>query len=75
MFKTGYFAGASRGVRWDSDHVVTPDDPTSAILEECVHSGALDRIHVGLDFFDASIKPPPHSARPRMPATSPRDSA
>ena len=55
MFKTGYFAGASRGVRWDSDHVVTLDDPTSAILEQCVHSGALDRIHVGLDFFDASI--------------------
>jgi L-rhamnose isomerase len=45
----------SRGVRWDSDHVVTLDDHTSAILEECVHSGALDRIHVGLDFFDASI--------------------
>jgi L-rhamnose isomerase len=55
MFKTGYFAGSSRGVRWYSDHVVTLDDPTSAILEECVHSGALDRIHVGLDFFDASI--------------------
>lgn len=45
----------SRGVRWDSDHVVTLDDQTSAILEECVHSGALERIHVGLDFFDASI--------------------
>lgn len=42
-------------MRWDSDHVVTLDAPTSAILEECVHSGALDRIHVGLDFFDASI--------------------
>lgn len=45
----------SRGVRWDSDHVITLDDQTSAILEECVHSGAMDRIHVGLDFFDASI--------------------
>jgi len=45
----------SRGVRWDSDHVVALDDPTSAILAECVHCGALDRIHVGLDFFDASI--------------------
>jgi L-rhamnose isomerase len=33
-FKTGFFAGASRGVRWDSDHVVTLDDPTSAILED-----------------------------------------
>jgi L-rhamnose isomerase len=34
MFKTGCFAGSSRGVRWDSDHVVTLDDPTSAILED-----------------------------------------
>ena len=45
----------SRGVRWDSDHVVTLDDPTKAILQECVASGEMDRIHVGLDFFDASI--------------------
>jgi L-rhamnose isomerase len=45
----------SRGVRWDSDHVVTLDDPTKAILEACVTSGNRDRIHVGLDFFDASI--------------------
>ena len=45
----------SRGVRWDSDHVITLDDPTKAILEECVVSGHMDRIHVGLDFFDASI--------------------
>jgi L-rhamnose isomerase len=45
----------SRGVRWDSDHVVTLDDPTQAILAECVASGHMDRIHVGLDFFDASI--------------------
>lgn len=45
----------SRGVRWDSDHVVTLDDPTQAILEECVAGGRMDRIHVGLDFFDASI--------------------
>ena len=45
----------SRGVRWDSDHVITLDDATQAILEECVVSGHMDRIHVGLDFFDASI--------------------
>jgi|TARA_B110000093_G_scaffold92436_2_gene99930 L-rhamnose isomerase len=45
----------SRGVRWDSDHVVTLDDPTTAILQECVTSGQMERIHVGLDFFDASI--------------------
>jgi len=45
----------SRGVRWDSDHVITLDDPTTAILEECIASGQMNRIHVGLDFFDASI--------------------
>jgi L-rhamnose isomerase len=45
----------SRGVRWDSDHVVLLDDPTRAILEEIVRCDALDRTHIGLDFFDASI--------------------
>ncbi|MGE9291953.1 MAG: L-rhamnose isomerase, partial [Puniceicoccales bacterium] len=45
----------SRGVRWDSDHVVLLDDPTKAIFEEIVRCDALDRTHIGLDFFDASI--------------------
>jgi len=45
----------SRGVRWDSDHVVILDDPTKAILEEVAACDATDRVHVGLDFFDASI--------------------
>ena len=45
----------SRGVRWDSDHVVLLDDPTRAIMEEVVRGGFLARTHVGLDFFDASI--------------------
>lgn len=45
----------SRGVRWDSDHVVTLDDTTSAILEEAVRVKRSECIHVGLDFFDASI--------------------
>jgi len=45
----------SRGVRWDSDHVVILDDPTKGILEEVAACNAADRIHVGLDFFDASI--------------------
>ena len=45
----------SRGVRWDSDHVVILDDATKAILEEVTACNALGRIHVGLDFFDASI--------------------
>jgi L-rhamnose isomerase len=45
----------SRGVRWDSDHVVLFDDPTRAIMEELVRGKFLARTHIGLDFFDASI--------------------
>jgi len=45
----------SRGVRWDSDHVVLLDDPTMAIMEELVRGDFLGRTHIGLDFFDASI--------------------
>lgn len=45
----------SRGVRWDSDHVVILDDATQAIMQELVRCDALPRTHIGLDFFDASI--------------------
>ena len=45
----------SRGVRWDSDHVVLLDDPTKAIAEEIVRGGFIGRTHFGLDYFDASI--------------------
>jgi L-rhamnose isomerase len=45
----------SRGVRWDSDHVVLFDDATQAIMQELVRCDALPRTHIGLDFFDASI--------------------
>ncbi|HKY54816.1 MAG TPA: L-rhamnose isomerase [Anaerolineales bacterium] len=45
----------SRGVRWDSDHVVTFNDETQAIAHEIVRNDALERIHIGLDYFDASI--------------------
>lgn len=45
----------SRGVRWDSDHVVTMTDDLQGIAQEIVRHGALDRVHIGLDFFDASI--------------------
>jgi L-rhamnose isomerase len=44
----------SRGVRWDSDHIVTLSDDTKQIARECVSSG-LNRIFCALDFFDASI--------------------
>ncbi|MDA0767398.1 MAG: L-rhamnose isomerase [Verrucomicrobia bacterium] len=45
----------SRGVRWDSDHVVTLNDELLAITREIVANNFEDRVHVGLDFFDASI--------------------
>ncbi len=45
----------SRGVRWDSDHVVTLTDELQAIAQEAVRGDYLDRVHFGLDFFDASI--------------------
>jgi L-rhamnose isomerase len=55
QFVPGLLLHLSRGVRWDSDHVVLLDDPTRAILEEVVRGGFLDRTFIGLDFFDASI--------------------
>ncbi|MEM9951109.1 MAG: L-rhamnose isomerase [Chloroflexota bacterium] len=45
----------SRGVRWDSDHVVTLNDDLQAIMQEIIRCDALSNIHIGLDFFDASI--------------------
>jgi len=45
----------SRGVRWDSDHVVTLTDELQAIMQEIVRGDYLERVHIGLDFFDASI--------------------
>src|SRR5690606_18356965 len=54
-FLPGLLLHVSRGVRWDSDHVVLLDDPTRSIMEEIVRCDALDRVRIGLDFFDASI--------------------
>jgi L-rhamnose isomerase len=45
----------SRGVRWDSDHVVILSDDVRAVAEEVVRGDYLGRVHLGLDFFDASI--------------------
>jgi len=45
----------SRGVRWDSDHVVVSGDDVDAIAQELVRGTFLGRTHIGLDYFDASI--------------------
>lgn len=45
----------SRGVRWDSDHVVTLTDELESIAQEIIWGGNLGRVRIGLDYFDASI--------------------
>lgn len=45
----------SRPVRWDSDHVTIMNDETMDLCKEIVRCDALDRVHIGLDYFDASI--------------------
>ena len=45
----------TRPVRWDSDHVVAFDDELKEMMKEIVRNDALDRVLIGLDFFDASI--------------------
>ena len=45
----------TRGVRWDSDHVVLFDDETKEICKEIVRCDGLDRVFIALDYFDASI--------------------
>jgi L-rhamnose isomerase len=55
MFVPEILLHVSRGVRWDSDHVVTLDDALQSISAELVRNNLLPRTHIGLDFFDASI--------------------
>ena len=45
----------TRGVRWDSDHVLLLDDETKEMAKEIVRCDALDRVYMALDYFDASI--------------------
>lgn len=45
----------SRGVRWDSDHVVIWNDELRSIAEELVRNDLLERAHIGLDYFDATV--------------------
>jgi len=55
LYLPGLLLHVSRPVRWDSDHVVILNNDLQAIANEIIHSGHLSRIHIGLDFFDASI--------------------
>jgi L-rhamnose isomerase len=55
MFLPEILLHVSRGVRWDSDHVVLLNDDLEALSQELVRGNFLERTHIGLDFFDASI--------------------
>ena len=55
LFTPEILLHVSRPVRWDSDHVTIMDDPTLELFQEIVRCDALDRVHIGLDYFDASI--------------------
>ncbi len=55
LFLNEILLHVSRGVRWDSDHVVTLTDELKAIAQEIIRNDHYKRVHIGLDFFDASI--------------------
>ena len=55
LFASGLVFHLSRGLRWDSDHVVVLNDDLLAVAEEVVRCRALDRTHLALDYFDASL--------------------
>ena len=55
LYLPGILLHVSRGVRWDSDHVVTFTDDLQAIAREIIATGHAERVHIGLDYFDASI--------------------
>lgn len=54
-YVSGILLHVSRGVRWDSDHVVVLNDDVKDLFHEIVRGGYLDKVHIGLDYFDASI--------------------
>ncbi len=55
LFSRELLLHVSRGVRWDSDHVVILNDEVKAVAAEVARAGAWDRVHVATDYFDASI--------------------
>jgi len=55
MYVNRLLLHVSRPVRWDSDHVILLDDELVAIAKEIIRCQLLDRVHIGLDYFDGSI--------------------
>lgn len=55
LFTPEIMLHVSRPIRWDSDHVTIMNDDTLDLAKEIVRCDALDKVHIGLDYFDASI--------------------
>ena len=55
QFQDELLLHVSRPVRWDSDHVVVLNDDINQLMQELVRADLLDKTHIGLDFFDATI--------------------
>jgi L-rhamnose isomerase len=55
LFTPEIMLHVSRPIRWDSDHVTILNDDVAELAKEIVRAGALNRVHIGLDYFDASI--------------------
>jgi L-rhamnose isomerase len=55
LFTPEIMLHVSRPIRWDSDHVVIMNDDTLDLAKEIIRADALNRVHIGLDYFDASI--------------------
>jgi len=55
LFSSEIMLHVTRSIRWDSDHVVILNEELVAIAQEIVRANAIDKVHVGLDYFDASI--------------------
>jgi len=55
LFQDEVLLHVSRPMRWDSDHVVLFTDKVRNMAEELVRSGKLEKVHIGLDYFDASV--------------------
>jgi L-rhamnose isomerase len=55
QFVDGLLLHMSRGIRWDSDHVVIFNDEIQLIAQEIVRANVLDRVNIGLDYFDGSL--------------------
>lgn len=55
LFTPEIMLHVSRPIRWDSDHVVILNDDVMDLAREIVRCDALDRVHIGLDYFDATI--------------------